>query len=166
MPPELYTMVEVTLICVGRIKEKFYLDACGEYIKRLGAYCKINVLEIAEERKPEAPSASQIDAALAREAQAIRRAVPRGAAVIALCIEGREMSSEKLAGTLAGLMMSTAKLAVVIGGSNGLHQSVKDAAALRLSMSPMTFPHHLARVMVLEQLYRAFSIINGGKYHK
>lgn len=159
-------MVEVTLICVGKLKEKFYLDACAEYIKRLGAYCKITVLELPEERKPESPSPSQIEAALSREAEAIRKAVPRGAAVIALCVEGREMSSEKLSETLAGLAMNASKIAVVIGGSDGLHGSVKASATLRLSMSPMTFPHHLARVMVLEQLYRAFSIMNGGKYHK
>ncbi len=159
-------MVEVTLICVGKLKEKFYLDACAEYIKRLGAFCKITVLELPEERKPESPSPGQIEAALAREAEAIRRAVPRGAALIALCVEGREMSSEKLSETLSTLTMSASKLALVIGGSDGLHKSVKDQAALRLSMSPMTFPHHLARVMVLEQLYRAFSIMNGGKYHK
>ncbi len=159
-------MVEVTLVCVGKLKEKFYLDACAEYIKRLGAYCRLTVLELPEERKPESPSPAQVEAALFREAEAIKRAVPRGSALIAMCVEGREMSSEKLAETLAGLAMSASKLAVVIGGSDGLHESVKAQAALRLSMSPMTFPHHLARVMVLEQLYRAYSIMNGGKYHK
>ncbi len=159
-------MLDVTLICVGKLRERFYREACDEYIKRLGAFCRISVLELPEERKGESPSKAELDACLFKEAEAIRRAVPRGAAMIALCVEGREMSSEKLSETLAGLSMNVSKLAFVIGGSDGLHGSVKDAAALRLSMSPMTFPHHLARVMVLEQLYRAFSIMNGGKYHK
>lgn len=168
MPPSLYDliMLDITLICVGKLKESFYREACAEYIKRLGAYCRLTVLELAEERKPENPSPAQVEAALYREAEAVKRAVPKGAAVIALCVEGREQSSESFAGTLAGLSQSYSKLALVIGGSDGLHRSVKDAAALRLSMSPMTFPHHLARVMVLEQLYRAYSIMNGGKYHK
>ena len=159
-------MLDVTLICVGKLRERFFREACDEYIKRLGAFCRISVLELPEERKGESPSKAELDACLFKEAETIRRAVPRGAAMIALCVEGREMSSEKLSETLAGLSMSASKLAFVIGGSDGLHGSVKDAAVLRLSMSPMTFPHHLARVMVLEQLYRAFSIMNGGKYHK
>ncbi len=168
MPPSLYhlIMLDITLICVGRLKEPFYRAACAEYIKRLGACCRLSVLELAEERKRESPSKAEIDACLSREAEAVRRAVPKGAAVIALCVEGREQSSEQFARTISGLSQAYSKLAFVIGGSDGLHQSVKDAAALRLSMSPMTFPHHLARVMVLEQLYRAYSIMNGGKYHK
>lgn len=159
-------MVEVTLICVGKLKESFYKDACAEYIKRLGAYCQLKVLELAEQRKSDAPSKAEIDTALLRESEAIRKAVPRGAALVALCVEGREMSSEALAGTLSRMALTSQKLCFVIGSSDGLHKSVKAQAALRLSMSPMTFPHHLARVMVLEQLYRAFSIMNGGRYHK
>ena len=159
-------MVDVTLICVGKLKERFYLDASAEYIKRLGAYCKIAVAEIPEQRRSDNPSKAEIDAALLREAEAIGRAVPKGAAVIALCVEGREMSSPALAKTLGELMGRSSKLCFVIGGSDGLHQSVKDGAALRLSMSPMTFPHHLARVMVLEQLYRASRIQRGEPYHK
>ncbi len=159
-------MFDVTLICVGRLKEKFYQAACGEYIKRLGAYCRLSVVELTEERKSETPSRAEIDACLLKEAEAIKKAVPKGAALIALCVEGKEQSSEAFSRTVADLSRTTSRLALVIGGSDGLHQSVKDAAFLRLSMSPMTFPHHLARVMVLEQLYRAFSIMNGGKYHK
>ena len=159
-------MVEVTLICAGKLKEAFYKDACAEYAKRLGAYCQLKVLELPEQRKSDAPSKAEIDAALLREARDIQRAVPRGAAVIALCVEGREMSSEALSETLSRMAQTHQKLCFVIGSSDGLHESVKAQAALRLSMSPMTFPHHLARVMVLEQLYRAFSIINGGRYHK
>lgn len=159
-------MIDVTLICVGRLKEKFYEAACGEYIKRLGAFCRISVLEIAEQRKSDSPSPSETDAALMREGEAIKKAIPRGAQVIAMCVEGQEMSSEALAGTLERMARSGSKLCLIIGGSDGLHRSIKELASLRLSMSPMTFPHHLARVMVLEQLYRAFSISNGGRYHK
>ena len=159
-------MLDITLICVGKLKEKFYADACAEYIKRLGAYCKITVLEISEQRKGETPSQKEIDAALLREADAIQRAIPKGAAVIAMCIEGQTMSSEALARSLDTFAQSTSRLCFLIGGSDGLHGSVKTLAALRLSMSPMTFPHHLARVMLLEQIYRAFSISAGSKYHK
>ena len=159
-------MLDITLICVGKLKEKFYADACAEYIKRLGAYCKISVLELTEARRSEAPSQKEIDAALLREADAIQKAIPKGAAVIAMCIEGRTMSSEGLARSLETFTQNTSKLCFLIGGSDGLHESVKALAALRLSMSPMTFPHHLARVMLLEQIYRAFSISSGGKYHK
>ena len=159
-------MVDVTLICVGRLKEKFYKDACDEYIKRLGAYCRLTVTEIPEERRGDSPSKAETCAALSREAESIKRAVPKGAAVITLCVEGRELSSPELAETIGELTGSYQKLCFVIGGSDGLSDSVKALSRLRLSMSPMTFPHHLARVMVLEQLYRAFSILNGGRYHK
>ncbi len=158
--------MDVSLICVGKLRESFYKDACAEYIKRLGAYCKISVTEMPEERKGDSPSEGEKRACLEREADLIMRAVPRGAALTALCIEGRQMSSEELARTMEGLMASSSKLCFVIGGSDGLSERVKAASRLRLSMSPMTFPHHLARVMVLEQLYRGFSIINNGKYHK
>ncbi len=168
MPPKLYgyTMVDITLICVGRLKEKFYKEACGEYIKRLGAYGRVTVTELAEERKSDAPSPAEVDACLLKEAEAIKKAVPKGAAVIALCVEGREYSSPALAGLVEELSLTGSKLCFIIGGSDGLHRSVKELARVRLSMSPMTFPHHLARVMVLEQIYRAFRILNGGKYHK
>ena len=155
MPPDFYRMIDVTLICVGRLKEQVYKDACAEYMKRLGAFCRVTVTEAAEERKRENPSPAEVEACLLKEAEAIKRAVPRGAAVVALCVEGMEELSR-----------GSSKLCFIIGGSDGLHQSVKDMAALRLSMSPMTFPHHLARVMVLEQIYRAFTILNRGKYHK
>ena len=159
-------MLDITLICVGKLKEKFYADACAEYIKRLGAYCKTTVLELPEVRRSETPSQKEIDAVLTREADAIQKAIPRGAAVIAMCVEGKAMSSEALARSLEGFSQTTSKLCFLIGGSDGLHGSVKESAALRLSMSPMTFPHHLARVMVLEQIYRALSISAGSKYHK
>ena len=160
-------MQKVSIICVGKMKEKFYIDAAAEYIKRLGAYCRITVTELTEVKKSQNPSEKENDAALLKEAEAIKAAVPKGAAVIAMCIEGKMMSSEELSQAIEDFAGSgVSKLCFLIGGSDGLHRSVKDMAALKLSMSRMTFPHHLARVMLLEQIYRAFSISNGGKYHK
>ena len=159
--------IRIQLICVGRLKEKFYLDAAAEYAKRLGAYCRLQLLELPEERLPADPSPAQIDAALAKEGAAILSRVAPGAALVALCVEGKEYSSPELARLLAGWTAAGAgTLAFVIGGSYGLHPSVKARAKLRLSMSPMTFPHHLARVMLLEQLYRCFKIEEGSGYHK
>lgn len=160
-------MLSVRLICVGKLKEKFYREACAEYEKRLKGYCKLELVELPEQRLPDRPSQAQITAALAKEADAIRTKLPQGSAVIAMCIEGKTQSSEQLAQTLDSWMGSgTSQICVLIGGSFGLDDALKRSAALRLSMSPMTFPHHLARVMVLEQLYRALNIAAGGKYHK
>ena len=156
-------MQRITLLCVGKLKERFYAGAAAEYQKRLSRYCKLDVVELPEERLPEDPSPAQIEAALAREASAIRGKLPPSATLAALCVEGKLRSSEELAGLLA---REEAGLAFVIGGSCGLHPSVKALAKERLSMSPMTFPHHLARVMLLEQIYRGFQILEGGKYHK
>lgn len=158
-------MQRVTVVCVGKLKERFYAEAAAEYVKRLGRYCRLELVELPEQRLPENPSPAEIERALAREAEAIRAKLPREAAVTALCIEGETRSSEALA-ALLGSWGSQRALAFVIGGSYGLHPSVKAAARLRLSMSPMTFPHHLARVMLLEQIYRGFQILEGGKYHK
>lgn len=160
-------MLNVRLICVGKLKEKFYREACAEYEKRLKGYCRLEILELTEQRLPERPSQAQIDAALLKEAEAIRAKIPSGSRVIAMCIEGKELSSEQLADRLDSWMSSgTSQICVLIGGSCGLDAALKQSAQLRLSMSPMTFPHHLARVMVLEQLYRALNIAAGGKYHK
>ena len=160
-------MIRVSLICVGKMKERFYAEAAGEYLKRLGAYCKVDVVELPECRLPASPSQGEIDAALEKEGEAIRGKIPAGFSVVALCVEGKLLSSQELAATISRWAQSGAKgLAFVIGGSYGLHPSVKAQAWLRLSMSPMTFPHHLARVMVLEQIYRAFKIQEGSSYHK
>lgn len=158
-------MQRVTVICVGRLKEKFYAEAAAEYIKRLGRYCKLELIELPEQRLSENPSQAEIERALAEEAKAIRGKLPPRTRVVALCVEGRMHSSEELA-DLMGTWSQEGPLAFLIGGSFGLHPSVKSEAAVRLSMSPMTFPHHLARVMLLEQLYRGFQIYEGGKYHK
>lgn len=160
-------MLSVRLICVGKLKEKFYREACAEYEKRLKGYCRLEILELTEQRLPDRPAQAEIDAALRREAEAIRTKIPNGAMVIAMCIEGKPQSSEQLAATLTGWMnRGVSQLCILIGGSCGLDEQLKRSASLRLSMSPMTFPHHLARVMVLEQVYRALNIAAGGKYHK
>ena len=160
-------MVGIHLICVGKLKEKHFAAACGEYQKRLSAFCRLTVTELPEERLPEDPSQAQIDAALEKEASRILAQLPRSARIVALCVEGTPLSSPELADRLQRWMVEGASsIALIIGGSFGLHPSVKCQAALRLSMSPMTFPHHLARVMVLEQLYRAFQITAGTRYHK
>lgn len=159
-------MQSVSVICVGKLKEKFYADACAEYQKRLGRFCRLNVVELPEQRLPDDPSPAEVAAALEREADAIEEKLPRGA-VIALCVEGRMLSSEQLSDAMARYASQGAsQLTFLIGGSFGLSERVKARADLRLSMSPMTFPHHLARVMLLEQLYRAYQIQAGTKYHK
>lgn len=160
-------MQTVTVLCVGKLKEPFYADACAEYQKRLARFCRLNLIELPEQRLPDSPSSAEIEAALEREAASIAEKLPRGAAVIALCVEGREMSSEQLSETMARYAArGTSHLAFVLGGSFGMAERIKKAAELRLSMSPMTFPHHLARVMLLEQIYRAYQIQSGTKYHK
>ena len=160
-------MQKITLICVGKLKEKFYADAAAEYVKRLAPFCKLDVFELPEERLPENPSAAQIDAALAKEAAAVRKKLPPSSSIVALCIEGQMRSSEELAQLLRTWANRGEKaLVFLIGSSHGLHPSLKAEAWVRLSMSPMTFPHHLARVMLLEQIYRACQINAGTKYHK
>ncbi len=160
-------MLSVHLICVGKLKEKFYLDACAEYMKRLSPYCKLTLTELPEVKLPQNPSLGEITAALDKEGDAIRAKIPPNSSVVALCVEGKLQSSEELAGLVRAWEHNAAKhLVIVIGGSYGLHPSIKAEAWVRLSMSPMTFPHHLARVMVLEQIYRAFKINEGSSYHK
>ena len=160
-------MQRVTVLCVGKLKEKFYAEAAAEYVKRLSRYCRLELLELPEERLPEAPSPAQIEAALAKGAAAVRGKLPAGCVLIALCIEGELRSSEALARLMADWgSQGAGHLVFLIGSSFGLHPSLKAEARLKLSMSPMTFPHHLARVMLLEQIYRAYQISAGTKYHK
>ena len=160
-------MFELTVIATGKLKEPHYLAACQEYQKRLGAYARVQVIELPEQRLPDQPTRAQILSALAKEAQAVRQKLPRGAFVCVLTPEGNPLSSEQLAERLALLKSGGGSSAVfVLGSSYGLDEDLKRQADLLLSMSPMTFPHHLARVMLLEQLYRAETIQAGGKYHK
>ena len=160
-------MQKVTILCVGKLKERFYTDAAAEYAKRLSRLCKLEIVELSEERLGDDPSPAQIEAALFREAEVIRSKLPPSAAVIALCVEGQTMSSEALARFMANsASQGQSHLVFLIGGSFGLHPSVKALASVRLSMSPMTFPHPLARVMLLEQIYRGYQINAGSRYHK
>ncbi len=160
-------MLTVTLACVGKLKERYWREACAEYEKRLSAFCRLNTVEVAEERLPDAPSPAQISAAIEAEGRRLLSRVPAGASLIALCIEGQELSSPALSKQLERWAVEgVSHVALVIGGSYGLSDAVKREARLKLSFSPMTFPHQLARVMALEQLYRAFHISSGGKYHK
>lgn len=160
-------MLSVTLVCVGKLKEAYWRDACAEYAKRLSPFCKLKIVEVEEERLPDSPSAAQITAALEAEGHRILSHIPAGAALAALCIEGKLLSSVQLSDQLMKWTVDgVSHVAFVIGSSCGLSDLVKQSARLKLSMSPMTFPHQLARVMVLEQLYRAVQIQNGSKYHK
>lgn len=160
-------MLSVKLICAGRLREKFYIEAFREYEKRLAAFCRFETAEVSEIKTGEDPSAAETDAALEKEARAILEKIPQGAYVIALCVEGKKLSSEGLAKLLSDrAMQGDSRVCFVIGSSNGLHETVKQRADFRLSVSDMTFPHHLFRVMLAEQIYRAFTINAGRKYHK
>ena len=160
-------MQKVSIICVGKLKEKFYVEAAAEYAKRLSRFCRLEITELPEERLPEDPSPAQIEAALSKEADTIRGKLPPSALVIAMGVEGKQRSSEELARLMAdSASRGESHLVFLIGGSFGLHPSVKSLAAVKLSMSPMTFPHHLARVMLLEQIYRGYQINAGSRYHK
>ena len=152
-------MLSIRLICVGRLREKHYIEACREYEKRLSGLCRLDIIEVPEE--PERPDS------LARESVRVLEAIPQGSHVVALCIEGRQLDSPALAQYISSrAAQGMSRLCLIIGGSHGLADSVKAQAQLKLSMSLMTFPHHLARVMVLEQVYRALAINSGSKYHK
>ena len=160
-------MQKVTILCVGKLTEKFYTEASAEYLKRLQRHCKCEIVELAEYRLPEDPSPAEIQKALATEAAAIREKLPRGGAVIAMCIEGKTCSSEELSRRMADFAVAgKTQVTFLIGGSVGLDAQLKAQADWRLSMSPMTFPHHMARVMLLEQIYRAYQIQQGTRYHK
>ena len=160
-------MFDITLITMGKLKEKFYISAADEYKKRLGGYCKFTLLELPEARLPEDPSPAEITAGLEKEAELIFSKIPKGAWFCVFTPEGKELSSEKFAAKLQEVKLSGKSSArFLIGSSFGMAQRVKEKADFRLSMSPMTFPHHLARIMVLEQIYRAEAIQAGSKYHK
>ena len=160
-------MFDITLIAVGRLKEKFYLAAAEEYAKRLKGYCRFTLLELPETRLPEDPSPAEIAAGLEKEADLILSRIPKGAWLCVFTPEGKLLSSEAFAEKLRDVKNSGKSSACfLIGSSFGIAPRIKARADLRLSMGPMTFPHHLARIMVLEQLYRAEAIQAGSKYHK
>lgn len=159
--------MNVTLIALGKLKEDYLRAACAEYAKRLGAFCRLQIVELEPARLSDNPSQSQIDAALEDEAKRITAKIPKGASCISMCIEGKQYSSPEFSGLIqTASVEGGSNVVFIIGSSFGLSEKIKHMSKHRLSMSKMTFPHQLARVMLLEQIYRAFQIENGGKYHK
>lgn len=159
--------MKITLITVGKIKEKFFRDAADEYGKRLSRYCKLDIREAADEKTPEKASQIQCEQILQKEGERILKLMPEDAFVITLEIEGRRLTSEAFASQIERLGVNgTSHIAFVIGGSIGLHNSIKKRADLAVSFSDMTFPHQLMRVVLLEQIYRAYRIIHKEPYHK
>ena len=157
-------MISVYVIAVGQLREKYFRDAAEEYNKRLG---NVTGMEIKEEKLPAEPSQAQIISALDKEASRILEAIPKRSFVIPMCIEGKQMSSEEFSGVLdRAALAGKSSVTFIIGSSHGLSEKVKAAADLKLSMSKMTFPHELARVMLFEAVYRACEISSGSKYHK
>ena len=160
-------MFDITLITMGKLKEKFYISAAQEYNKRLSGYCHFTLVELPESRLPENPSPAEIAVGLEKEAETILARIPKSSWFCVFTPEGKELSSEKFAEKMKDVKLSGKSSAIfLIGSSFGIAPKVKERADFRLSMGPMTFPHHLARIMVLEQLYRAEAIQAGSKYHK
>lgn len=160
-------MFDITLITMGKLKEKFYISAAQEYTKRLSGYCHFTLVELPESRLPENPSPAEIAVGLEKEAETILARIPKSSWFCVFTPEGKELSSEKFAEKMKEVKLSGKSSAIfLIGSSFGMAPKVKERADFRLSMGPMTFPHHLARIMVLEQLYRAEAIQAGSKYHK
>ena len=159
-------MIKITLITLGKLKEKYLRDAVDEYAKRLSRYCKLDVVELTPINLSEKPSQGEIDAALLKEAEMVEKRIPEGSVVTALCVEGKANTSEQFAELIDKNTNSGKNMCFIIGSSYGLSDSIKQMANLKLSLSEMTFPHQLFRVMLLEQIYRAFKINEGSTYHK
>ena len=158
-------MLKITMITLGKLKEKYLREAAAEYIKRLSSLCALNIIEIEPVRLRDHPSQREIDTALQTEGEKITAKIPGGAAIFPLCIEGKQCGSEELSGKLQNAAMNSGNAVFIIGSSYGLSNTIKSLGA-PLSMSSMTFPHQLARIMLLEQIYRAMKISEGGIYHK
>lgn len=159
-------MIGVKIITVGTLKEGYLREAAAEYEKRLGGFCKLTQVNLKEEKLPDSPSVSEIKNALSKEAEKILAEMPRRAYKIAMCVEGKQLSSEELAQRLGDIGTTHGELCLVIGSSHGLDDSVKNACDMRLSVSRLTFPHQLMRVILLEAIYRGFNILKGTHYHK
>lgn len=159
-------MIQLTIITVGNLKESYWRDAVAEYEKRLCAYCRPEVIQLKETKLSDDPSEGEIRAALADEGKRILAAVPPRAYKIAMCVEGEQFSSEALAKKLDGVLKENGSLCLIIGSSYGLSPEVKAACEMRLSVSKLTFPHQMMRVLLLEVVYRCFGILKGTKYHK
>ena len=159
-------MVGVKFITLGTLKEAYLRDAAAEYEKRLGAFCKIEMVQLKEERLSDNPSEGEIKQALEKEAAKIFSEIPPRAYKIAMCVEGKQLSSEELAEKLEDISERYGEVCFIIGSSHGLSDSVKASADMKLSVSKLTFPHQLMRVLLLEAVYRGFNIMKGTKYHK
>lgn len=161
------TAVNIDIAAVGKIKEKYLTDGIKEYTKRLGRYCTLNIIEVEDEKAPESLSGKEMELAKQREGERLLSKIPSGAFVIALAIEGKQLSSEELSEKFSDIMVDgNSHVVFVIGGSLGLSQDVLSRSQMKLSFSKMTFPHQLMRVVLLEQVYRAFKIMKNEPYHK
>ena len=159
-------MVQLTLLTVGGLREDYFAQASAEYEKRLGAYARVETVSLREEPIPDEDNPAAVAAALRAEGERILARIPRGAYTVALCVEGEMPDSPALARQLDTALARTGKLCLIIGSSHGLDPAVKRRADYRLSLSRLTFPHRLARVVLLEAVYRAFTILHGKRYHK
>lgn len=159
-------MIKINIIAVSGLKEKYLRDAAAEYQKRLGGFCNLSVTEIEPVKLPDKPSEAEIASALNKEAEAILKKIPKSGTVITLCIEGKQYSSEEFADLIEKETNSGNSITFIIGSSYGLSDKIKQMSSLKLSFSKMTFPHQLFRVLLLEQIYRAFRINTGASYHK
>lgn len=158
--------MNITIVCVGKIKEKFFTDAISEYSKRLSRFCKLDIVEVKDIKIPDNPSDKECENILEKEGEQILSKIPKDSYVIPLCIEGKELSSPELAEKISNISMEKSHITFVIGGSLGMTNTVKSLGKLRLSFGKMTLPHQLMRVVLLEQIYRAFKINSGESYHK
>lgn len=159
-------MMKVDIIALGKLKEKYLRDASDEYAKRLSRYCDLKITELSPVALSDNPSENEISNALLKEKEMISRAIPKDSFIVALCIEGKEISSEELAYVFKEKANEGKRICFIIGSSYGLSEEIKKFADMRLSVSKMTFPHQLFRIMLLEQTYRAFKINEGSTYHK
>ena len=158
--------MRITILAVGKIKEKYLRDGIAEFVKRLGPFCRLEIKELDEERMPDDPSAAQKEQALAREGERLLKQIPQGSRVFVLDVIGKQQSSEELAETFSSLAVDgDSSLTFIIGGAFGLSEDVRKAAHVRLSFSKMTFTHQMIRLLLVEQIYRAFKIWRGEKYH-
>ena len=159
-------MMKVDIIALGKLKEKYLRDASDEYAKRLSRYCDLKITELSPVALSDNPSENEISNALLKEREMISRAIPKDSFIVALCIEGKEISSEELAYVFKEKANEGKRICFIIGSSYGLSGEIKKFADMRLSVSKMTYPHQLFRIMLLEQTYRAFKINEGSTYHK
>ncbi|NDO18255.1 23S rRNA (pseudouridine(1915)-N(3))-methyltransferase RlmH [Lachnospiraceae bacterium MD329] len=158
--------MNINVICVGKIKEKYFTDAITEYSKRLSRFVKLNIIEVADEKIPDNASAKEMEIVKKKEGERILSKLPANSFAVTLCVEGKELSSTEFATKLSDISMTSSNITFIIGGSLGLSDDVKSASQLRLSFGRITLPHQLIRVVLLEQLYRAFKINNNETYHK